>query len=126
MTYAEFVAEHKISAEVSRTNINPNMEDSLSMDNWRVTLKASGRKMTVYFSKGKAHKGAAPTADEVLECLAMDSSYDGYQFEEWCNELGYDTDSRKAHRTHQVCMRQSERLRKFMGANYDALATVEF
>lgn len=72
--------------------------------------------MVVYFSMGSAHHGEPALAD-VLNSLALDASgYENAQgFEDWANEYGYDTDSRKAERTYKVCQRQSERLREFLG-----------
>ena len=125
MDYAQFVAVHKITMDVSRADANPHMDDSENMDHWRVTLRMDGRRMTTYFSKGIGHHGKAPDAAEVLECLAMDGGTVGVSFEDWCADYGYDTDSRKDHRPYQVCKRQNERLAKFMGGQLDALMQVE-
>ena len=82
---------------------NPNMNDA-SMDHWRCRLRNDGKSMTVYFSKGSGHNGAAPTLEEVLETLASDASGvdNARDFEDWCSEYGYDTDSRTAERTYNA------------------------
>jgi hypothetical protein len=125
ITLAKFLATNRITATVERADSNPSMDDNLrQMDHWKVTLKFSRRRMTVPFSMGSGHNGAAPELASVLDCLASDSA--GYvnarSFEDWCSEYGYDTDSRKAERTFNACKRQAERLREFLGdALYEQL-----
>jgi len=50
---------------------------------------------------------------------------DARDFEDWCAELGYDTDSRKAERTFRACQRIAERLRQFLGDAYDEAGTAQ-
>lgn len=98
--------------------------DMADVDAWRKQARRSDAKMTVYFSMGGGHGGRAPEVADVLECMASDSAAAGIatssgdapsDFADWCSEYGYDTDSRKAHRTYIICKRQAERLRKFLG-----------
>ena len=114
---ADFIAVHRISADAAPTGHNPNMDSAERMDHWRITLRRPGRKMTVYFSMGTGHHGKMPEAADVLDCLVSDASSvaNAQGFEDWAAELGYDTDSRKAHRTYTICQRQADRLKKFMG-----------
>ena len=113
----QFINDQIIVSESQRTATNPNMDDGAEMDHWRVTLRRPGKRLTIYFSMGRGHDGKRPTAADVLDCMASDSSTieNAQSFEDWASELGYDTDSRKAHRTYGVCKRQSERLKKFLG-----------
>jgi hypothetical protein len=122
-TVADFIADHNITADAVPTDHNPNMDDSATMDHWRVTLRRPGKKMTVYFSMGSGHNGKAPEAADVLDCLASDASSvdNARDFADWASDYGYDTDSRKAHKTYTVCKRQAERLKKFLGESYDAI-----
>jgi hypothetical protein len=73
--------------------------------------------MTVYFSKGYGHHGAEPTVREVLDCLASDAAtYDNAKdFEDWCAEFGFDSDSRKAERTWKVIGKQRQSLERLLG-----------
>ncbi len=133
MTISEFVKRHGITFDVERTHYNPNMPESeRDMDHWFCTLLAeeggTPRHMHVYFSKGFGHEGAEPTVEEVLSCLADDSAYveDEGGFEGWCQELGYDEDSRKAYATYQVCLTQSRELARVLGhALYVELLSTE-
>jgi len=87
----------------------------------------------LYFSQGSAHT-VDPTLADVLDCLASDAS--GYEnakdaaqynreknqgslrteFDEWADEYGYDTDSRKAEKIYKTVKRQAEQLKRTLGA----------
>jgi hypothetical protein len=53
-----------------------------------------------------------PAIADILHCLLMDGSsyFDAQSFEEWCSELGYDSDSRKAEKTFQECQETGRKL----------------
>ena len=53
-----------------------------------------------------------PFAGAVLYCLLLDMSCANDTFEEWCSNLGYDTDSRKALQTYLSCQENGTKLRK--------------
>jgi hypothetical protein len=124
-TTAEFIARHDITASCSPTDHNPNMDGGEKMDHWRVVLARPGARLTVYFSMGTGHHGKPPEPASVLDCLASDAASieNAPDFREWCAEFGYDTDSRKAHRTFKICQRQAQRLKNFLGdpAEYQRL-----
>ncbi len=125
VTIEQFVNANRISIKADRVDRNPHMKDSDRMDNWKVTLKrkigkpapGSGRAMTLYFSMGIGHNGAAPEAKEVLSCLASDAAgvANAQSFEDWCSEYGYDTDSRTAEKTYKTVEHQAARLKTFLG-----------
>lgn len=117
MNYNEFADKHNVTLSYVHTDKNPYMEDSANMDNYEVTLTYEEREMCVYYSKGVGHNGEPPTVDEVLNCLAMDSASveNSRDFEDFCNELGYDTDSRRAERTYKACVRQAKEMKALLG-----------
>lgn len=117
MTYAEFIDTYKLGLSAERTDSNPNMTESRDMDHWKCVLKCGRRKMTLVFSMGYGHNGAEPKLADVLDCLASDSATidNADDFEQWCSELGYDPDSRKAERTYKVCAKQSEKFMRLLG-----------
>ena len=77
-------------------------------------LKA--RSFSLYFSQGSAHT-QDPTLADVLDCLASDAA--GYEnsndFTGWADDLGYDTDSRKAEKIWRAVKRQAEQLKRTIG-----------
>jgi len=64
-----------------------------------------------YYGGGAA---SDPTADDVVESLALDSFALSVSFEEWCADYGYDTDSRSAEATYRACRRLGERFARLL------------
>lgn len=58
----------------------------------------------------------APALLEVLYGLVLDSDADEYSFEAWADNLGYDTDSRKAESVYNACREIGQKLRLMLGA----------
>ena len=57
-------------------------------------------------------KAVPPKLDDVLFCLIMDLDACSETFEDWCSNIGCDTDSRKALDTYLACQKNSGKLRK--------------
>lgn len=113
-TIKQFIREHNIKFAYKAADSNPPMGDN--MDHYRCRLRIDDRKIIVKFSKGYGHHGKPPTLREVLACLADDSQAKGYTFHEFCDNYGYDPDSRTAHRTFKACVKLSEKLEYLLGA----------
>lgn len=133
-----FIEENNIKCESVMVGENPNMHDQ----NWqayhyKVTLKRDKtydgfrerRQFTLFFSMGIgiSHE---PYTDDVLECLASDSASieNARHFEDWCADLGYDGDSRRAERTYKITCKQAEKFEKFLGVDlyHDLLWNTEY
>lgn len=141
ITVREFIENNKLTMQSAAVDRNPNMDSSAEMDHWKIELehtfeapvaydslhtdkpktKIITNRMTLYFSMGFGHNGKAPDIASVLECLVLDSqSIDNNNFKDWCAELGYDPDSRRAERTYNTCKHQASRFRQFLGGDlYD-------
>lgn len=123
-TIHDFIKSARITATIKPTDRNPYAENddwAKTADHWSVWLKCDGHRMHTYFSMGSGHNGKAPKLCDVLDSMASDAA--GYPldsdteaaFAEWCGEYGYDTDSRKTHRTFKVIGQQIERLKRLLG-----------
>ena len=108
--------KNKISISVEWADENKNAPDWKNANHYKVTLKRSGRQLTTYFSQGYGISGE-PTTESVLDALASDSSgvENARSFEDWADEYGYDTDSRKDEKLFKVCERQADKLKRFLG-----------
>lgn len=73
-----------------------------------------------YYSQGSAC-AAPPTAEDVLDSLRLDIAGDE-SFAEWCANLGYDTDSRKALALFESCMSARNQIFR----NLDEISTSAF
>ena len=91
---------------------------------YRVTLRYKRRQMGLDFFMGPALTDE-PDAAGVLSCLMSDASAAEQSFEEWCGDLGFDTDSRKAERMYRNCLRLAGKLHKLLGDDYDLFRKAE-
>lgn len=58
---------------------------------------------------------------EVLGCVLSDaSSGEADSFAEFCAELGYDDDSRKAEKIYAACQQITKKLRQLLRDDFDA------
>lgn len=87
---------------------------------YRVTLRFGRRQMSLDFFTGKGWM-KEPQLNDVLSCLFSDVFYDGMDFEEFCGELGYDTDSRRAHSVWKAATRQAVKFKDLLGDDFEAL-----
>ncbi len=108
---------NKVTAEVEY-GVKPSQLPEAFKDSnpCTVKLKFEGRSFTLPFFTGKGWT-REPNAADVVECLLSDHSVgmDEPTFEEWCNEFGYDTDSRQAEKTFKTCIANDKKFRKLLG-----------
>ncbi len=114
---AKFIAAYHVRMTVEYADSNPHMANSETMNHFKCTLKRGRRQLSLIFSQGFGIHGE-PTAADVLDCLASDANGldNAGSFEEWANEFGYDTDSRKAERAYHAIERQASALQSLLGA----------
>lgn len=116
-TMAQFVYENKVTMESEKVLQNPNMieDKKWPATHYRCEISCGTRRMTTYFSMGMAHT-KAPDVESVLDCLASDASSVSHDetFEQWADNLGYDTDSRKAEKIYKACVKTARQLRRLM------------
>ena len=115
-TMADFVTQNNIKIASEYADRNPHMPDWNDANHYKCKLTMGRKQMTVYFSQGYgvSHE---PEVVDVLNCLADDIAgvSNARSFEEWAEEYGYDTDSRKAEKTYNVCVKKAARLLSFLG-----------
>jgi hypothetical protein len=135
-TIKQFIKENNLTMKSEYADSNPNMPDSNNMNHSKVTIKRKFKlngnhldtrygfkQMTLYFSQGYGIQGE-PTLESVLNCLISDSTC-GETFQEFCDNLGYDNDSRKAEKTFNTILKQTSKLKKLLGNNFNNLASCE-
>ena len=116
MTAKEFVKKHNITATNEWSARNPHMEESHRMNNYKTTLHIKDdegrRRFTLYYSKGLLLEGE-PTAEEVIETLALDTSYIEYGLEDFISNLGYEYPRGK--KVFETIEKQAQKLYRFLG-----------
>lgn len=114
-----FVRKHGIQFDVQWADTNPHMQSDdewmRSASHWRCTFRKGKKRLTSYFSQGSAI-AREPSAADVLDSLASDAGCVTGSFEDFCSDLGYDSDSRKAERTYKICKRYATKLEQFLGS----------
>jgi hypothetical protein len=67
----------------------------------------------------KASKITTPTLVEVVHCLFLDAScVESATFEDFCSDMGYDTDSRKAEGIYRACQNTRAALVRLFGETF--------
>ncbi len=116
-TLEQACKRYGITATAERGATDEPCFDVRGMIDWRVTIRHLGSPLSVDFYQGRAHK-EPPTVAEVLGCLLSDARVsDARSFEEWAEELGYDSDSRQAERVYKRCLEIGEKLEALLGAD---------
>jgi len=86
---------------------------------WTAQIRYQRRQMTIPFWTGPAL--GEPETWDVVYCLLSDARcvYWGETFEDFCDNLGYDHDSRKAWSIYQQVIKQSKELRRLLGDDFE-------
>ena len=89
----------------------------------RRSLKGCSVNSVAWQEMLKGMKPVQPSAASVLYSLLLDSSAVDQSFIDWCNDLGYETDSRKALATYEACCESGQKMRQlFTSAQRETLA----
>lgn len=94
--------------------------DHVHLGNVRASSLAKNRQCPVYEPRqGRFEVPHAPQLQDVLESLQLDarSVLNAHSFEDFCYELGYDTDSREAERIYEACKDTAFQLRRLFGGD---------
>lgn len=95
-----------------------------AQDDWQAN--ANGYRVRFTYDRRKASfdywQGSAimrdPQAADVMSCLVSDAQLGQETFDDFCANLGYDTDSRRAERLWKACQSTDGQLRALFGADY--------
>jgi len=120
---ATFIKRHGLTMTVKHTGQQPNRSDT--QDVWRCVISRKGfkGKLVTPFKMGSGHNGKAPELAEVLDCLASDIAgvENNPKFEDFAAEYGYEVDSRAEEKIFKACVRQRDKLKAFIGDEYETL-----
>ena len=132
MDIKQYITDNGITCEVAEVSENPAMRPSKSAiaaeqrwyreaTHYSVTLhRPDGRTVETPYSCGSGIK-EKPDAAGVLDCLCSDASLACNTFEDFCSETGYDEDSRTSERIWNACCETADKLRLFLGEDFDAV-----
>jgi hypothetical protein len=103
-----------------------------ALDQWQ--REATGYTITIGYDRRKASfdyfTGPAitddPELDDVMSCLASDANAGQQSFRDFCDDFGYDEDSRSAYRTWQACQLTHSKLARLFGPDLQAVLEREW
>ena len=113
----------KIDVVYSIKHVGISSPDGYERDNWIITLeKTEGKSKETfeYFTGIGRRKNGRPVTPDVyaiLSCLCGDAILGREYFSEFCENLGYSQDSRKALDTYLACQENGRKLRKFISSD---------
>jgi hypothetical protein len=113
----------KLGIRITSKFIGEKTQDNWLSREWKVTLRLKGRQLTTAYFTGMGIN--EPDAASVIYSLCSDARVIEYSFEEFCSEFGYDSDSRKAERTYNACVKMAPKVRKFLGEHFEACSSAE-
>lgn len=97
-------------------------EDRWEHVHWKVELhyspiRGAHRTLPVDFRMGMAHGDTPPSITEVVDILLSEAGgiENAADFEEWAEEYGYDTDSRRAEKIYTAVREETLALHRFLG-----------
>lgn len=97
---------------------------------WRVSITFNERTVRTPYKCGSGHvtrkpfagvdyyRPTPPKAADVLSNLISDAECSDQSFADFCAELGYDEDSRRALETYLACQNAGREVRRLLGARY--------
>ena len=120
MTLEDLCIKHNVTLSTvqipCRTEPWDDLPDPIQRPHWHVVVYVKGVRMWAgEYSHGEGRKivtsrhyerwaPAKPKVHDVVASLFSDARGADEPFEAWCDDLGYDSDSRKAFKTYEVCV----------------------
>lgn len=109
----------------SRPTVAPTTEEwPEGSSHWVVVLHMGRRSIRTPYHMGPAFEGEPSVAD-VLSSLMIDASCGDQSFEDYCSDLGVNSDSRKEYASWEACHEIAPKVRRFLGKAYDRIANAE-
>jgi len=125
VSISTLLVQYGIEVEFEYGTAPTNPEYSADSHNWMVTFKRGKKTFIMPFYAGSGWKREDITAEMVLSSLFQDIPYVDMSFEEFCSELGYDADSRRAERIYNTIIKQEQKLKDFLGEQYKEFLDAE-
>lgn len=119
MTANAFAKKWGVALSVLDKDYRPYFPDDRD-ERWvyKCRLSRNGRRYTFTFGQSIAAGDKKPTFYDIFACL---QKYDCGTFENFCDEFGYNTDSRKAERTYKAVCKEYNAVVRLFGDNEECM-----
>lgn len=99
----------KISIKYSHYDTMPYWNDKQNRHMFKVTISRNKKRFTVTFGQSIADGSKEPSYYSILACL---TKFDPDTFENFCDNFGYDTDSRQAYKVYKAVVKEWENVER--------------
>jgi hypothetical protein len=89
---------------------------------FRIKLQRGRKSFTFNFGQSVFSGNTEPSLYDVVSCL---QKYDVGSFEDFCNEFGYDTDSRKAEKIYKAVCKEYQAVERLFGDVMEELNEIQ-
>lgn len=89
---------------------------------FKCMLQRNKKQYTFNFGQSLQAGAEEPNMYDVLTCL---TKYDPYNFEDFCGDYGYDTDSRKAEKTYKAVQKEWESVERLFSDVLEELQEIQ-
>lgn len=97
-------------------------DDEQGRDIYTMRLKRNGKQYTFKFGQSISNAGKEPTMYDVLATI---TKYDEGDFEDFCGEFGYSTDSRTAERVYKAVCKEYAAVQRLFGDVMEQLQEIQ-
>lgn len=130
MTIQQFIDREGLKMDLVRIPFRTDIDISGFDDNashWQFRIYypyQAGKEIKGHYSQGSAIK-RNPTITDILNSMILDTVSVDQPFGGWCQDYGYDEDSRKALKMYRECEKEYVQLLKMFGSKITELYTLE-
>jgi len=115
MNIQEFMNQHDFNLVCDKINLKDIDKDGWKHTSYACRLIYQEKSMDFPYHMG-IYYTEEPKIGQVLESLILDCQCGEYEtFEGFCDEFGYDTDSRKAQKAYEHCKKIKKGMKRLLG-----------
>ena len=119
----KFAKKHGVKLSIVGHRVGKHFEnDTHERHIFRMKLVRNKKQYTFEFGQSIVAGRKNPTMYDVLTCL---TKYDPETFENFCDEYGYDQDSRSAERTYKAVVKEWQNVERLFGDILDELCEIQ-
>ena len=118
-----FAAKHNVKMQINSVNYGKHFaDDKESRFIFNITLKRNRKQYTFNFGQSIAAGRKEPTMYDILTCL---EKYESIDFEDFCSNYGYDSDSRKAYKTYLAVKKEHSAVKRLFSDIMEELQEIQ-
>ena len=112
-TALEFSKKHGVKLAILSESFDLYFpEDKQARSIFKCKLSRNGKSYTFKFGQSIMNAGIAPDLYDILSCM---TKCDPYSFEDFCGEMGYSEDSRKAEKIYKAVCKEYKAMERLFG-----------